>query len=235
MEEERPPIDYGLTRSETAAGFVYLPLHFFALPLLLSLAVVYVPGMTEIRGTLAYYALGAVFLAVFMMPYLRRQFDALLDRPLTSLFSVVGAFMINMALSYAVMLLLIRFGETGENPNNQTIFTLVGREFNITKALAIFIAPVLEETLFRGVLFGSLYRRGRLLAFTVTMALFSFYHVWEYALAAMDVRVLLYMIEYLPVSFALCWCYERSGSLWAPIALHMFINAVSFAALPYIA
>jgi membrane protease YdiL (CAAX protease family) len=235
MEEERSPLDYGLTRSETAAGFVYLPLHFFALPLLLSLAVVYVPGMTELWGTVAYYALGAVFLAVFMMPYLRRQFDALLDRPLNGLISAVGAFMINMTLSYAAMLLLLQFGEMGETPNNQTIFTLVGREFNVTKALAIFIAPVLEETLFRGVLFGSLSRRGRFLAYAVTIALFSFYHVWEYALAAMDARVLVYMIEYIPVSFALCWCYERSGSLWAPIALHMFINAVSFAALPYIA
>lgn len=235
MEGERPPRDYGLTRGETAAGFVYLPLHFFALPLLLSLAVVYVPGMTELWGTLAYYALGALFLAVFMMPYLRRQFDALLDRPLHGLFSAVGAFMINMALSYVAMLLLIRFGEAGDNPNNRTVFNLVGREFNVTKALAIFIAPVLEETLFRGVLFGSLYRRGRFLAFAVTMALFSFYHVWEYALAAMDARVLIHMIEYLPVSFSLCWCYERSGSLWAPIALHMFINAVAFAALPYIA
>jgi hypothetical protein len=120
MEEERSPLDYGLTRSETAAGFVYLPLHFFALPLLLSLAVVYVPGMTELWGTVAYYALGAVFLAVFMMPYLRRQFDALLDRPLTSLFSVVGAFMINMALSmpHAASAPVRRDGGTPQQPDD---------------------------------------------------------------------------------------------------------------------
>jgi membrane protease YdiL (CAAX protease family) len=235
MEPERPPLDYGLKKNEAIAGFVYFPLHFLVLPLLLSLATVYIPGMTELWGTLAYYALGAVFLAVFMMPYLQRQFDALLDSPLKGLFSVAGAYMINMALSYAVALLLIQFVETGENPNDQTIFSLVGREFNITKALAIFIAPVLEETLFRGVLFGGLYRRGRILAYITAILLFSFYHVWEYALATMDPRMLVYMLQYLPVSFALCWCYERSGSLWAPIALHMFLNAVTFAALPYIA
>jgi hypothetical protein len=65
------------------------------------------------------------------------------------------------------------------------------------------------------------------------MALFPSTSV-GYALAAMDVRVLLYMIEYLPVSFALCGVMSGAEP-WAPIALHMFIKAVSFAARPYIA
>ncbi len=47
-------------------------------------------------------------------------------------------------------------------------------------------------------------------------------------LAYMDLTLLIFLIQYIPVSFVLTWCYERSGSIWVPIFLHMLINALPF-------
>jgi membrane protease YdiL (CAAX protease family) len=235
MKPRQRSFDPLLAKGEAAAGFFYLPLHILVLPLLIPLAATYFPSLTEGQSNLIYYGIGVLFLGLFFLPYLRRQFDALLDRPLDALVALAGAFLLDLILSYAAAYLIyFLYGDAAVNPNNENLFPYVGKDFSIIRALAIYIAPVLEETLFRGVLFGSLRRRNRLLAYAVSVILFSLYHVWQYAAAGMDPTLLGYALQYIPVSIALCWCFERSGSLWAPIALHIGINALAFAALPYL-
>ena len=46
---------------------------------------------------------------------------------------------------------------------------------------------------------------------------------------------LLYALQYLPVSWLLCRCYERCNSIWGSIFLHMTINAISIYALSALA
>ena len=85
-------------------------------------------------------------------------------------------------------------------------------------------APIVEEVLFRGVVFQSLRKRNRVLAYVVSVVLFSLYHVWSYAIAAGDPKVLLYALQYVPLTLILTWTYERSGSLWTAIAFHSSYN-----------
>ena len=37
--------------------------------------------------------------------------------------------------------------------------------------------------------------------------------------------LLLLAVEYLPMSLALCWCYDNGGSIWSAVGLHMVLNA----------
>ena len=106
---------------------------------------------------------------------------------------------------------------------------MAGIEYGKTAALAIFLAPLVEEPVFRGAVFGGLYRRGRRLAYGASMLLFSLYHVWGYAL--LDPIYWVYLLQYLPVSWLLCRCYERCNSIWGSIFFHMTVNAVSISAL----
>jgi membrane protease YdiL (CAAX protease family) len=223
-----------LKRRDTAVCLTYLPLHVFVFPILIALAGPYYPSLSDSVWNLIYYVAGVVFLGVFMLPYLRRQFDAFLDRRLPSLFAILGAYFMNTLLSYLLFLLMNALGDMGTTPNDELVMSMTGRDLSIVKGLAIFLAPVLEETLFRGAVFGALRPRSRIPAYAASVLLFSLYHVWQFALADMDAAVLLYALQYVPVSIALCWCFERSGSLWAPILLHMGINAFSFAYLPYL-
>ena len=132
----------------------------------------------------------------------------------------------NLLLSSLLMLLL---PSESTNPNNAAVMEMAGSEYGKTAALAIFLAPMVEEPIFRGAVFSLLREKSRVLAYVVSMLLFSVYHVWGYALR--EPIYWLYLLQYLPVSWLLCRCYERCDSIWGSIFLHMTINAVSLSAL----
>ena len=57
------------------------------------------------------------------------------------------------------------------------------------------------------------------------MLAFGIYHIWAYLPG--NPVYLLFILQYLPASWLLCRCYERTNTIWTPIFLHMLINAVS--------
>ena len=115
------------------------------------------------------------------------------------------------------------------SPNNEAITAMAPEGMNKLTAMTVFMAPIVEEILFRGLAFGVLRSRNRAAAWIVSVLLFSFYHVWQYAV--IDPLYLLTAVLYIPASIALNWSYERSGSIWAPIFYHMLTNAVGISAL----
>ena len=211
------------------AGFIYLPVHIFILPLLLGMLAYYVQGgMSEITINIIYYAIGFVFCLTVMWRYLRSSFDVLLDNLQRSLVSLLTSYFIYWMLSaVAGVLLLWLLGDQLLNPNNNAVAEIASQSPGPMIGLAVFIGPIVEEVLFRGVVFGSLRKKSRFLAFAVSMAAFALYHVWQFALVAMDWKMLLYVIQYLPVGYALGWLYEKTSCIWMCIALHMMINALS--------
>ena len=98
-------------------------------------------------------------------------------------------------------------------------------DFGKASALAVFLAPLVEEPIFRGGIFGLLYERSRFAAYIVSMLLFSLAHVLGYAIA--DPVYWIYLLQYLPASWMLCRTYERCRSIWGSILLHMMINGIS--------
>lgn len=88
-------------------------------------------------------------------------------------------------------------------------------------------APVAEEILFRGFLFGSLRHRSSFVAATVgTSVLFGAAHL----MGGEQGASLLWIagIDTLLLSFALCYLREKTGRLWAPIMLHAMKNGLAF-------
>ena len=96
---------------------------------------------------------------------------------------------------------------------------------------AILLAPITEETLLRGLVFGGLRQKNRIVAYVLTALLFSGMHVMNYVLQMDLVSILLNLLLYMLPSVALCACYEYAGTIWAPIFLHMIINALSMWAI----
>ena len=88
-------------------------------------------------------------------------------------------------------------------------------------ATAVFLAPVAEEVLFRGILYSILKQLGRpKMALWVASLLFAVVHV--------------NMATFIPLTLlavVLTLLYEYSGNLLAPIAAHVLFNAVNFGML----
>lgn len=219
-----------LTKGETIAGWVYLPIHILVLPVLVPLLPLFLPFLkiSEARLNGCYYLIGILVAAVCFRKLLRREFDHLCDAPMSFVYGLIAGYMLWYVLSYFAQAGFTALGWFEEmNPNDSALDALGKQDFRVMKAVTVFAAPFLEEILFRGVVFQSLRKKSRILAYVISITVFSAYHVWQYVL--IDPGMLLYIFQYVPITFALTWSYERSGTLWTPIALHMFNNYLAFA------
>ena len=174
-----------------------------------------------------------VVLAVFF-PYLRANFDPLVERFLHCLLSFFMALGIYYIGNVVVNLIVLGVSTQTGNPNDQMVMDLA-IDNNAFRAAVIFMGPIVEEVLFRGALFGGVRRKSRVWAYVLSVLMFALCHVWQYAIVAADWTVLIYVLQYLPAAFALAWVYERSNSIWVPIGMHMLINAMSLAAADMLA
>ena len=226
-ESVRPFINR-MTPTQTAAGWVYLPLYALALPMLLGVAAYLSPReLTEAQINLLYTGISLAVVLIAMFSYLRRSFYVLWDEPGRCLSAVLRGMVALYAMSLLMSLLLTALDSLDSTPNDAEIALMMGSAPGVFTGLIIFLDPIVEEVMFRGVVFGSIRLRSRFWAYAVSAALFSLCHVWQYALAYHDPWTLLYALRYLPHSLALAWCYERSGSIWASIFFHMAVNGLS--------
>jgi membrane protease YdiL (CAAX protease family) len=91
-------------------------------------------------------------------------------------------------------------------------------EYILAFVTLVVIAPVAEEILFRGYLFGKLRKYIPIwVAILITSLLFGLIHgAWNVA------------IDTFALSIVLCLLRLSTGSLWAPILLHMTKNGIAF-------
>lgn len=216
-----------MRREITAAA--WLPMHVVILPLAASAAVS--KGWMDVaQANAAVYGAGFVYMLITQFSFLRSEFDALCDRPFNCLWQVVtlyiGIIALNGCMGWVISLLEGLRGAAEENYNNEAVFDLAEQGGGVIKAMTIFMAPVIEELIFRGGIFDLAARKSRAAAYVITTVLFCLYHVWAYALY--DPFYWVYIIEYIPASLLLCLCRERTGTIWGSIFLHMVVNAMAF-------
>jgi len=83
----------------------------------------------------------------------------------------------------------------------------------------VVLAPIAEEVFFRGVVFNALLREGgRRWAYIGSSALFAVIHLEPVA-----------MLPLFLLGLALCWVYQRTQNLLAPIAMHATVNGTAVA------
>jgi membrane protease YdiL (CAAX protease family) len=236
MNKIFPPYDPddGLSRGQTIFLWIYLAVHAAVLPLALGLLSPYLPAwLTASYLNLLYYAFGAVLIFAVTWRFFRRGFDRLCDHPAACIYAVLLGYFVMMGLMYliSVSMQLLPDSMSTDNLNNDYVSNLAGSDYGVIFAMSVFLAPMVEEPLFRGGVFGSIRRRSRAWAYIVSVGLFALYHVWQYAAAYSDPLYLLMAVEYIPAGLALCWAYERTGSIWTPMFLHALVNWMSLLSL----
>ena len=220
-----PEFTSHLERKEMRAVMIYLIIHIGILPWVINWLTAR-GTMSASDGNFLYYAFGASFMFATCMGFLRRDFDPLCDRPFYCMMEIISGYFamvcFNMCISY--ILLQVLPGE--ENPNNAAVNEMVFDDFGSMKATLMFFTPIAEEMLFRAGIFGMIRDMlGRKPAYIVSVGLFSLYHVWAYAV--LDPIYWIYLLQYIPVSFLLARCYERTNSIWCPIFFHMAVNGIA--------
>ena len=117
------------------------------------------------------------------------------------------------------------------NLNDAAISAKVGAAPYSTAVIVVLLAPFVEETLFRGYLFGNIREFSRPAAYAASSLLFALLHVWQFAAVNHSWTYLLQMLQYLVPGLVMAWTYERSGTLWGSVLLHAAVNGLAVAAL----
>lgn len=233
MERPRPtpqpprPFTSALNRREAIMVLGYLLLHLTALQF--GFTALSERGLvSEGQATLLYYALGFVYMVLAAFSFLRRDFDALLDAPFFCIREVLRGYLWMLGFNLILGLLLLLVPEA-ENPNNQAVMNLYVRDMGSMKAAILFLAPMVEEMMFRAGIFGLLRRKNRRAAYLVSALCFALYHVVPYAVQ--NPLYWVFVLQYIPVSLLLARCYERTSCIWCSVFFHMLVNGISLSAL----
>ena len=227
---KKPSLGYGLSRAATIAGWCYLPFYLF----LLSYLIQYVAALLGLHPSmltvnLIYFAVNLAVVLIIFHDFLRQRFFG------PGFWNFVQALILGFVLYYAgtwaIQALEQLLAGQFTIYNNETLNDLIFENRYVMLAVSVVFAPVIEETLVRGVVFGTIRPASRVLAYIVSALLFTLMHNWQYFGLHPFLSILLSCLPYIPASVALAWVYEKAGTIWAPITLHALINAMSFGLL----
>ena len=221
-----------MDQTERVAGAIFFVVYLLVMPLLLErlfsfaetlLGTRFEPGF---RNALYYYFLFAVTLVIFhrfLALTTSRFFDSP-GRPLTALFFSLLVFYGANELMYRVLSL---FFANRPNLNDTVIAAQVAAVPRTTALIAVFLAPFVEEVLFRGLVFGCLKDVNRPAAYLVSAVLFSLLQALSSTLWQWNLTPLILTLQYLVPGLVFAWAFERSGTLWTSILLHAAVNALA--------
>ena len=218
-----------MPRGARIAGWVYFPIHAVVLPLTLGMLLLAVLGElpSDITCNVVYYLCGLVFTLIAMWRFLRRSFDTMVGSILRCLGMMFAAYGIDVLLSLVLQLGTSLIGELPV-PNNDAVTGLARTDYKRMIAVAVLMAPLVEECLFRGVVFGTIRPKSRFWAYAASIVLFSLYHVWQYVLVYQDPKLLLSALAYVPVAAALKPFLAQRNAIviWAVIAVVVVLLAL---------
>ena len=101
----------------------------------------------------------------------------------------------------------------------------------LTAVAMILFVPVVEEVLYRGLVFGNLVQKSTPLAYLISTALYCLVLILPILGNASTDYIILSFIQYIPVSVMFCWIYTRTETLLTPVLAHMVMNGLSILTL----
>jgi len=159
-----------------------------------------------------------------MFRFLRASFSDLIQEFWRAVQALILGYVLYRVLLWVVALLIAQLVQQVTNPNQDAIVSDIASNFRVMIVVTVLLAPIVEEATIRGALFGTIRQKSRVTAYIVTALVFSFFHLWDHLIFDFQWETLYALVQYIPASIALSWCYERGGTIWSPILLHAVIN-----------
>lgn len=220
-----------MTKREIRAGLIYLPVQLLVLPALLAYAAYLLLPVPPSDGKINFLFFCINFICMILI------FHRFLAQSLRTvrwgrvLFCAVWGFAAYLACNLFVSPLLLWLIPDFANVNDAAISVMAQQDYALIACGTVLLVPLTEELLYRGLLFGTLYRRHRILAYAVSMAFFSAIHVFGYIGMYPAKLLLACFLQYLPAGLCLAWAYAHSGSIFAPVLLHTVINFIGISSM----
>lgn len=213
-----------MTKREMTFGWGWLAVQMLVLPSLIS-SIAAPWGSTAVN--FCYHLVSLLAVTVIFHRYLKQEL-----RNFTAGFKkVLPVIAVSLAVYYVageVLLCLITAIEPGfRNVNDDSVAVLRQGNLVLTAVMTVALAPVSEECLFRGLIFGCARKQSRWAAYAISAAAFGALHVMGYVGSFGAVQLLLCFAQYLPAGLVLAAAMEKTNSIVTAMCIHAIINAVS--------
>ena len=222
---EREPLL--LPQSKTKPLWCWMAFQYLLLPQMVSYALGVVCSDAVVN--FVYHLLSVLGVSLILGDYLTGAFRRAAANWKRCLWVCVLSLALYFAAAWGFNSLIVCLEPAFANRNNETILLLRRQGPILTVIFTVFLAPLSEECLFRGLIFGQLLKKSRLGAYALSAVCFSLIHVMGYLDAYTPLQLVLSLAQYLPIGLILARSFEKSGTLAAPILIHMTINAISMA------
>jgi len=230
LKQQGPTIP--MTRGERIAGLCFAPFYLILFNLFLQhLNARFYLELTDAQLNLAYYFLCAVSALLLFRGFLQENLRKLLEKPGRAALAVViglaGYYALLLVLSALVQLILLASKTDYFNRNNAALTVIFANRPDLLALIALVLAPITEECLFRGLIYCNLSKKGHILAVLATAVCFSAIHVVPYLREMTLLQAAISTVVYFPAAIVLCEVYRRTDSIFCAMLTHTCINLIS--------
>lgn len=221
-----------LTRKEKILGALWLLFEtiFFA-ALLQGLNSLLKTPLPQTEINFIFFAVNFTAVAIIFRRYLLGQLRLLPNVAGKVLFVALPGFVAYWLLNFLLAQALFALDPGFTSVNDVTIQTLVAEDYALMFLGTVILVPIAEECLFRGLVFRGVYDCSPVLAWVLSVVLFSAVHITGYIGAYPFKTILLCFVQYIPAGICLAGAYRISGSILSPILIHAMVNLVGMISL----
>ncbi len=230
---KKPKLLYiSMSRGEKLPGALYFAFSLFLLPSVL----VWVNGklaapMDGATRNFVRYLIDFLFILIIFHRFLRDSFVAAWRDIWNFVQAVVLGLVAYRACAWVFDLVMSYLLPGFSNINDTAISAMAGSSYLLTLIVVVFLAPLIEEVLYRGLVFRNLWRSSKVAGYLVSMAAFSAVHVLGYIGTESLTTLVLCFVQYLPAGLCLAWTYSKADNIFAPVIVHAVVNAIAIGAL----
>lgn len=110
---------------------------------------------------------------------------------------------------------------------DRSISQLASANVYLRLAGILVLAPVIDETLYRGLIYRNLHQKSAAAAYILSILVFALVHTLGHVGTAGIQTMVLCFLRYLPAGLCLAWTYSKADNIVAPIIVHAAINAIT--------
>ncbi len=221
-----------LSRRETTAGIVYLLAQLFVLPSLIGWACAALGNpFSEAELNFLYFLMNFLVTLLIFQDFLGKNLRQAVRHPAILCQSVILGLAAYYACSFLVSLVITLLAPGYANYNDEAISAMSQGNGFLMLIGTVVLVPPFEECMFRGLIFRNLYSKSRILAYLISMALFTVIHILGYIGLYTPLELAMAMLQYLPAGLCLAWSYAKADTIFAPILMHSAVNFISIHAL----
>ncbi len=167
-----------------------------------------------------------IILLIFKDSLIEQWKDFFKEKKENILYGFVIGFVMLFVASIVGGLLSMAFEAQTDSQNQAVIENLAQAHPVIIVITSVILAPIVEELLFRGTIFGWLYELHPMIAHLGSAFLFGFVHIMDAVLSG-NYQEWFQIFAYFLMGAVLSFLYEKRNNIYVPILSHMMNNLIS--------